>query len=151
MFFARAYCVAFKPPEKCTYIHTRSLDNNLLFPYYAKALASKKLGLQKPAKQPPKDDEATLSHSVLCQHYEVPVQNGCHLSTATLKQRQHDSNHARSMNLSDVALFKGRGDADAESIYGQPGIVHRSPRIEESGESRVILIIDIPQEGWHFD
>jgi len=72
-------------------------------------------------------------------------------SRATLKRRQHDSKHARSMNLSDVALFKGRGDADAESIYGQPGIVHRSPRIEESGESRVILIIDIPQEGWHFD
>eukprot|EP00956_Cyclotella_meneghiniana_P031733 scaffold84317_cov132-Cyclotella_meneghiniana.AAC.3 len=53
-------------------------------------------------------------------------------STATLKRRKHDSKHARSMKLGDVALFKGRGDVDAKSIYGHPGIVHRSPRIEES-------------------
>ena len=55
------------------------------------------------------------------------------------------------MKLNDVALFKGRGDADSQSLYDQPGIVHRSPRVEESGESRVVLIIDIPQEGWHYD
>eukprot|EP00984_Skeletonema_dohrnii_P002768 scaffold955_cov79-Skeletonema_dohrnii-CCMP3373.AAC.10 len=54
-------------------------------------------------------------------------------------------------NVDELPFVHGRGDADAESIYGQPGIVHRSPRIEESGESRVILIIDIPQEGWRFD
>lgn len=46
--------------------------------------------------------------------------------------------------MGDVALFK---DGEMRSA----GYVHRSPRIEESGESRVILIIDIPQEGWHFD
>ena len=72
-------------------------------------------------------------------------------STSTLKRRQRDSKHARSMDLNDVALFKGRGDEETQTIYGLPGIVHRSPRIEESGESRVVLIIDIPQEGWHFD
>ena len=72
-------------------------------------------------------------------------------SKATLKQRRRDSKHAQSMKLNDVALFKGRGDADSQSLYDQPGIVHRSPRVEESGESRVVLIIDIPQEGWHYD
>jgi hypothetical protein len=72
-------------------------------------------------------------------------------SKATLKHRRRDSKHAQSMKLGDVALFKGRGDADSQSLYDQPGIVHRSPRVEESGESRVVLIIDIPQEGWHYD
>ncbi|KAL3804054.1 hypothetical protein HJC23_006445 [Cyclotella cryptica] len=72
-------------------------------------------------------------------------------STTTLKRKNHDSKHAQSMKLGDVALFKGRGDVEAKSIFGHPGIVHRSPRIEGSGDARIVLVIDIPQQGWHFD
>lgn len=71
-------------------------------------------------------------------------------SKETLKQRQSDSKHAQSMSLNDVAIFKGRGDADATFLYDQPGIVHRSPRVRE-GDFRLLLVIDIPQKGWHFD
>lgn len=72
-------------------------------------------------------------------------------SSATLERRQDDSKHAQSMTHRDVAIFKGRGDADATLLHDQPGIVHRSPRIKGSGECRLLLVIDIPQEGWHFD
>ena len=72
-------------------------------------------------------------------------------SKITLARRQFDSKHAQSLSLCDVALFKGRGDADADLLHDLPGIVHRSPRIEGTGMSRLLLVIDIPHEGWHYD
>jgi hypothetical protein len=72
-------------------------------------------------------------------------------SKITLARRKFDSKHAQSLSLCDVALFKGRGDADAVLLHDLPGIVHRSPRIEGTRMSRLLLVIDIPQEGWHYD
>jgi Protein of unknown function (DUF1826) len=83
------------------------------------------------------------------------------LSHQTLLRRQHDSEHAQSLTLRDVAFFKGRLFADSDSdddreediastssddddLLNQPGIVHRSPRIEGSGVVRVVLVLDIP-------
>ena len=81
-----------------------------------------------------------------CTEYVLPQH-----SRATLENRQNDSKHAQPMNLGDVAIFKGRGDADATQIYNMPGIVHRSPRLDNTGLNRLLLVVDIPQEGWHFD
>ena len=88
-------------------------------------------------------------------------------SQQTLRHRQHDSQHAQSLTLGDVAFFKGRLFADISSdddregttgrddyastdsdddLFHQPGIVHRSPRIEGSGEVRVVLVLDIPAD-----
>lgn len=75
----------------------------------------------------------------------VPV----HASKATLRRRQFNSKHSQSLSLTDVALFKGRGDVDPEELYDQPGIVHRSPR-NISGDYRVVFVVDIPQEGMHY-
>mmetsp|Transcript_12864 Transcript_12864/g.20927 ORF Transcript_12864/g.20927 Transcript_12864/m.20927 type:complete len:300 (-) Transcript_12864:41-940(-) len=72
------------------------------------------------------------------------------LSKETLERRQFDSEHVQSLSHCDVALFKGRGDADADLLYDQTGIVHRSPRTEGSGIYRLVLVLDIPR-GWHFD
>ena len=59
------------------------------------------------------------------------------------------SKNILSMDLNnDVELFKGHGDDKSQTTFD---VVHRLSRIEESGESRIVLIIDTPQEGWHFD
>ena len=79
-----------------------------------------------------------------CTEYVTPK-----FSRSTLALRQFDSEHANSLSHCDVALFKGRGDADSTQLYDQPGIVHRSPRTQ--GVCRLLLVIDIPQEGWHYD
>jgi len=72
-------------------------------------------------------------------------------STETLKCHKLDSKHTQSLSHCDVALFKGRGETDEDDEFlDQPGIVHRSPRIEGSSIYRLVLVIDIPQEGWHF-
>ena len=69
----------------------------------------------------------------------------------TLKRRQFDSEHAQSLKHCDVALFKGRYDVDDDDVnFDTPGIVHRSPQIEGIGSCRLVLVIDIPQEGMHF-
>ena len=81
-----------------------------------------------------------------CTEYVLPE-----FSRATLEKREYDSKHAQRMNIGDVAIFKGRGDSDATQIYNQPGIVHRSPRLDGTGLNRLLLVVDIPQEGWHFD
>lgn len=73
-------------------------------------------------------------------------------SKKTLKRRRSDSAQAKSLSHCDVALFKGRGETPEDAAHlGHPGIVHRSPRIPEgSGIYRLVLTLDIPQEGWHF-
>ena len=81
-----------------------------------------------------------------CTEYVLPE-----FSRETLEKREYDSKHAQRMNIGDVAIFKGRGDSDATQIYNQPGIVHRSPRLDGTGLNRLLLVVDIPQEGWHFD
>ncbi len=81
-----------------------------------------------------------------CTEYVLPQH-----SRTTLENRQNNSQHAQPMNLGDVAIFKGRGDADATQIHNMPGIVHRSPRLDDTGLNRLLLVVDIPQEGWHFD
>lgn len=68
----------------------------------------------------------------------------------TLKRRQFDSEHMQSLKHCDVALFKGRDDVDDDVNFDTPGIVHRSPQIEGKGSCRLVLVIDIPQEGMHF-
>eukprot|EP00581_Thalassiosira_minuscula_P015161 CAMPEP_0183713276 /NCGR_PEP_ID=MMETSP0737-20130205/8165_1 /TAXON_ID=385413 /ORGANISM="Thalassiosira miniscula, Strain CCMP1093" /LENGTH=281 /DNA_ID=CAMNT_0025942037 /DNA_START=146 /DNA_END=994 /DNA_ORIENTATION=+ len=70
-------------------------------------------------------------------------------SKETLKQRQSDSKHAQSLSQYDVALFKGCGYEDS-GRRDHPGIVHRSPQTEGTGIHRLVLILDIPQEDWHF-
>jgi hypothetical protein len=73
-------------------------------------------------------------------------------SKATLIRSRFDSNHAKSLSPRDVALFKGQGDVpeedDDDEYLNRPGIVHRSPRL--SGACRLVLVLDIPREGWHF-
>ena len=73
-------------------------------------------------------------------------------SEATLRRYKYNSKHARSLSHRDVAIFKGRGEtAEGDDHLNQPGIVHRSPRISEgSGMVRLVLVLDIPQEGWHY-
>lgn len=74
-------------------------------------------------------------------------------SNETLHQRQHDSMHARSLSHNDIALFKGRGETSEDGeLLNQEGIVHRSPRLVEDGGEvcRLVLILDIPVEGWHY-
>ena len=74
-------------------------------------------------------------------------------SKATLRQRQYNTKYSQSFFPGDVALFKGRGDAadSDDEFFNHPGIVHRSPRIEEgSGIFRFVLVLDVPQEGWHY-
>ena len=73
-------------------------------------------------------------------------------SKATLRRYKLNSKHAQSLSHRDVALFKGRGEtAEDDDHLNQPGIVHRSPRIPEgSGTVRLVLVLDIPQEGWHY-
>ena len=80
-----------------------------------------------------------------CTEYVPP----CH-SKATLRRYQMDSKYAKSLTHRDVALFKGIGD----NVYDENkdklhGIVHRSPRY--NGETRLILVLDIPRKGWHYD
>ena len=69
------------------------------------------------------------------------------LSKSTLQRRHSNCKHAQSLLHSDVALFKGRGCEDDDCSHDHPGIVHRSPR--NTGH-RVVLILDIPQKGWHY-
>jgi hypothetical protein len=77
-----------------------------------------------------------------CTEYVEPA-----FGQATLKRRKVDSKHAKSMTHHDVALFKGRGPSKVgDPLLGHPGIVHRSPRIEGSGVSRVVLVLDFPQD-----
>lgn len=72
-------------------------------------------------------------------------------SKTTLERHTRDSEHSQSLTHCDVALFKGRGETDEDDEFlNQPGIVHRSPRTEGTGVYRLVLVIDIPQEGWHF-
>ena len=72
-------------------------------------------------------------------------------SNATLRRRQFDSKHTQALTHHDVALFKGRGETfEGDPLLGNPGIVHRSPRVEGTGVYRVVAILDIPQEGMHF-
>ena len=61
-------------------------------------------------------------------------------SRIALQGKEDDCKYAQSMNLNDVAIFKGYSD----------GIVHRSPRLEEGRESRLLLVIDIPSD-FHFN
>lgn len=78
----------------------------------------------------------------------VPPEN----SKETLLNYKHDSIHSRSLCHGDIALFKGRGETlEDEELLDQPGIVHRSPRLKvKSGIRRLVLILDIPVEGWHY-
>jgi len=71
-------------------------------------------------------------------------------SRIALERREGDCEHALSMKLNDVSIFKGRGGTDSDSLYDQPGIVHRSPRLDEGKESRLLLVIDIPSS-FHFN
>lgn len=76
-------------------------------------------------------------------------------SNETLTHRNRHSIHAQSFTQDDVIVFKGRGERNDKyeeyELLDQPGIVHRSPRMEKgSGISRLVLILDIPQEGWHY-
>ena len=74
-------------------------------------------------------------------------------SSSTLRKRVHDSRHTRSLTHHDVALFRGRGlstERDSALIPRQDGIVHRSPRIDGQGVFRLVLVLDIPVEGWHY-
>lgn len=74
-------------------------------------------------------------------------------SLETLRNKQDDSKHAQSLTHRDVALFKGRGSDDLhdQSKPKQEGIVHRSPRIEnDNGVFRLLLVLDVPQRGWHY-
>ena len=68
-------------------------------------------------------------------------------SKATLGRHRFNSKHSQSLSHKDVALFKGRGEAEPDDLYGQPGIVHRSPR---NSTHRLVLVLDIPQEGLHY-
>jgi len=70
---------------------------------------------------------------------------------STLRRRKCNSKHSQSLSHYDVALFKGQGETTENSpLLNQEGIVHRSPRIDGCGISRLVLVLDIPQEGWHF-
>lgn len=81
-----------------------------------------------------------------CTEYVAPEH-----SRSTLRKRTRNSTHAQTLTHHDVALFKGQGETDEETpILGQDGIVHRSPRIEGEGIYRLVLVLDIPQEGWHY-
>ena len=75
-------------------------------------------------------------------------------SRETLENKEDDSKYAQSLSLRDVALFKGQGPDDLVETNGtnkEDGIVHRSPRIEkEKGVWRLLLVLDIPQQGWHY-
>ena len=73
-------------------------------------------------------------------------------SEATLRRYKYNSKHARSLSHRDVAIFKGRGETqEGDDHLNQPGIVHRSPRVSEgSSVVRLVLVLDIPQEGWHY-
>lgn len=72
-------------------------------------------------------------------------------SKETLQNHTMNSKHSQSLSNCDVALFKGRGETEEEDEFlNQPGIVHRSPRTEESGIYRLVLVIDIPMEGYNY-
>ena len=80
-----------------------------------------------------------------CTEYVPPV-----YSKATLYRRQFNSKHAKSLTHKDVALFKGIGDnMNDKNEDDGPGIVHRSPRY--TGDNRLILVLDIPRKGWHYN
>ena len=80
-----------------------------------------------------------------CTEYIPPA-----YSKATLSRRKLDSKHAKSLTHKDVAIFKGLGNSINDGNEDeQPGIVHRSPRY--TGESRLILVLDIPHKGWHYN
>ena len=82
-----------------------------------------------------------------CTEYVLPA-----YSKETLSRRKYHSKWSQSLRQGDVAIFKGRGETDeTEELLDHPGIVHRSPRIEEeSGVFRLVLVLDVPQEGWHY-
>jgi hypothetical protein len=81
-----------------------------------------------------------------CTEYVSP-----RFSEQTLLGRESDSPHTQSLTHCDVALFRGRGETDEDSpLLSNEGIVHRSPRIEGSGIHRLVLVLDIPREGWHY-
>ena len=82
-----------------------------------------------------------------CTEYVQPLH-----SNRTLKRKQEDSQYAESLSNKDTAIFKGSGNSDLRRIkIKQQGIVHRSPRLEEgSGKFRLVVILDIPQVGWHY-
>ena len=89
------------------------------------------------------DNRLITTYRGACTEYVLPQ-----YSTNTLLQKSQNSPHAQSLLQGDVAIFKGRGETlEGEELLFQPGIVHRSPRY--SGE-RLVLILDIPQEGWHY-
>ena len=74
-------------------------------------------------------------------------------SNDTLLKKQFNSKHAQSLYHGDVALFKGRGYSRANlqgetyKMLDQPGIVHRSPRLSGTGVHRLVLVLNIPEEG----
>jgi len=89
------------------------------------------------------------------------------ISQFVLSHRQDDcSKYTKSLSNHDVALFKGRcfddieeggedgnieeeeeeEEEDPEVVMLGSGIVHRSPRIEGTGITRLVLILDIPAE-----
>ena len=82
-----------------------------------------------------------------CTEYVLPA-----YSKETLRRRKHHSKWSQSLRQGDVAIFKGRGETDeTDEFLDNPGIVHRSPRIEEgSGVFRLVLVLDVPREGWHY-
>ena len=82
-----------------------------------------------------------------CTEYVLPA-----YSKETLSRRKYHSKWSQSLRQGDVAIFKGRGETDeTDELLDHPGIVHRSPRIEEgSGDFRLVLVLDIPREGWHY-
>lgn len=96
-----------------------------------------------------------------CTEFIPPIHGG---ETSSLKKRRLDSKHAQSLTHCDVALFKGTkacslgkhspndggGDSDYEDNK-EFGIVHRSPHVEGGGVHRLVLVIDVPQKGWHYE
>ena len=82
-----------------------------------------------------------------CTEYVLPA-----YSKETLSRRKYHSKWSQSLRRGDVAIFKGRGETDEmDELQDHPGIVHRSPRIEEESDVfRLVLVLDVPQEGWHY-
>ncbi len=63
-------------------------------------------------------------------------------SQSVLANADADSAFAQSLKPFDVGLFRGRGFPGQAQ---QSGIVHRSPRIEGLGLTRLVLVLDVPK------
>jgi len=68
------------------------------------------------------------------------------LANAPMSAPDDDSPHARSLALGDVAIFKGCG---WPGLAHDGGIVHRSPRISSTGQTRLVLVLVIDAPTGH--